>query len=168
MKWRLFSIAAVLSCALGVGVAASWIRSHSVYDQIWCGSPLGRHQCVWESYSASFQFQRWPPGIPAGASVGVFTSLGKVLLQHAAYGRAAPGGSSRGYGWASDENVVPSFSYFYAVTGDMGRSGQWTVRQVTVRHWALVLLFAVLPLAWLLAPRRRNLRTAPRAAQGGS
>jgi len=165
MKWRLFSIAAVLSCVLGVGVAASWLRSYWVYDQISCGSALDRHQCVWKSYSASFQFPRWPPGIPEGGSVALLTSFGKVLLQRAVYSDGVPGGSSQGYGWSSDDNVIPSFSYFRAVTGDMNRNGQWTVHQATARHWALVLLFAVLPLAWLLASRRRDVRAAPVPAQ---
>ena len=164
MKWRLFSIAAVLSCVLGVGVTASWIRSYWVYDQVSCGSALGRHPCAWTSYSASFQAPRWPPAIPERASAALFTSFGKVLLQHAVYRDGVPAGSPQGYGWSSDKNIIPSFSYFHAVTGDMNRNGQWAVRQATAPHWALVLLFAALPLAWLRVSRRRR-RAVPGRAQ---
>jgi len=80
---------------------------------------------------------------------------GKILLQQAVYDdEPLPAMAARGYGWSSDENVIPSFSYFHAVTGDMSRKGHWTVRQITVPHWALVPLFAILPAAWLFARRR--------------
>lgn len=169
MKPRLFAIVAVLSCLLGAGVAVSWARSYWVYDHVSCGSALDRHQCVWRSYSASYEFQRWPPGIPRGASDAVLVSFGKILLQHADYGEEpVPRASAHGYGWSSDDNVIPSFSYFYAVTGDMTRSGQWTVRQVTAPHWALVLLFTALPVAWLFVSHRRVVRHVPDPAQDTS
>jgi hypothetical protein len=159
MKGRLFTVAAALSCLLAIGVAASWVRSYWVYDQVSCGS--NSYQCAWMSYGASFQFPRWPPGIPEGASSAVLTCFGKVLLQQAVYSEEPPPGTgSRGYGWSSDPNVIPSFSYFYAVTGDMTGKGHWTVRQVTARHWALLMLFAVLPVAWLFASHRRTVRYA--------
>ena len=157
MKRRLLAIAAALSCLLAVGAAASWVRSYWAYDQVSCGSVSDRFRCGWESYEASFQFPRWPPGIPKGASGTAVTSLGKVLLQQAAYSEEPlPGAASRGYGWSSDENVIPSFGYLHAVTGDMNGRGHWTVSQVSVRHWALALLFALLPAAWLLTWRRRK------------
>ena len=163
MKRRLFPIAAVVSCLLGAGVMTSWVRSYWVYDQVSCGSALDPHQSAWKSHRASFEFSRWPPGIPDGASGSVMTSFGKVLLQHAVY-RDEPLHGTHGYGWSSDDNVIPSFSYSYAVTRDMRRSGYWTVRQLTARHWALVLLFAVLPAAWLFVSRRRALRLTREAA----
>jgi hypothetical protein len=167
MKRRLFTVAAALSCLLAVGVAASWVRSYWVYDQVSCGSMQDGHQCAWESYGASSQFVRWPPGIPKGASGMVLTCFGKVLLEQAIYNEEPlRRTASRGYGWSSDDNVIPSFSYFYAVTGDMTREGYWTIRQGTVRHWALELLFAVLPVAWLFASGQRRVRHAPVPTQG--
>lgn len=65
-----------------------------------------------------------------------------------------PGTGAHGYGWSSDDNAIPSFSYLYAVTGVMSGRGHWTVRQATVRHWALALLFALLPAAWLFVWRK--------------
>ena len=167
MKRRLFALAAALSLLLGVGVAVSWVRSYWVYDQVSYGSALDRHQYAWVSYSASFEFARWPPGIPKGASGAVLTSSGTVLLEDAVYSEEPLGRtSSHGYGWSSDDGVIPGFSYFHAITGDMNRSGHWTVRQVTARHWALVLLFSVLPIAWLIASRQRAVRHAADPAQG--
>jgi hypothetical protein len=170
MTGRLFTVAAVLSGLLAAGAAASWARSYLVYDQVSCGSVTDRYPCGWKSYDASFAFPRWPPGIPEGAWGAALTCYGKVLLEQAVYREdPLPGTTARGYGWASDENVIPSFSYFYAVTGDMTRGGHWTVRQVTARHWALVLLFAVLPVAWVCASYRLTARRAHRAvrSQGG-
>ncbi len=167
MKRRLFTVVAALSCLLAAGVAASWARSYWVYDQVSCSPVPDRYQCAWRSYGASFQFSSWPPGIPKGASGAVLTCFGKILLEQAVYSEEpVRGTASHGYGWSSDDNVIPSFSYFYAVTGDMNRSGHWTVRQVTARHWALVLLFAVLPSAWLFASRRRAVRHALDPTQG--
>ena len=167
MKRRLFTIAVGLSCLLGIGTAASWARSYWVYDQVSCGYAPYSDQCAWKSYSASFQFAGWPPGIPKGASSAVLTSFGKILLQHAVYSEEPLRGvSPHGYGWSSDDNVIPRFSYFYAVTGDMNRSGHWIVRQVTATHWALLLLCAVLPVAWLFTSRRRFVRRVPDPAQG--
>jgi hypothetical protein len=155
VKRRLFTVAAALSCLLAVAVTASWLRSYWVYDQVACGSAGDRYPCAWKSYDASFQFSRWPPGIPKGASGAVLTSFGKVLFQQALYSEEpVRETASRGYAWSSDGNVIPSFSYLQVVAGDMNRSGHWTVRQITARHWALVLLFAVVPVAWLFASRR--------------
>jgi hypothetical protein len=166
MKRRLFTVAAALSCLLAVGVAASWVRSYWVYDQVSCGSVLDRFQCAWRSYGASFQFPGWPPGIPKGASGAVLTSFGKILLKQAIHSEEPLRGTAHGYAWSSDENVIPSFSYFYAITGSMNDRGHWTVRQVTVRHWALMLLFAVLPVAWMFASRRRAVPYALDPTQG--
>ena len=161
MKWHLFTVAAVLSSLLAVGVAASWVRSYTIYDHLSCGSTLDRYRCAWSSYDASFPFTRWPLGIPAGASEAVLICYGKIFFKRATHNDdALPAMAARGYGWSSDENVIPSFSYFYAVTGDMNGKGHWKVLQVTVRHWALALLFALLPAAWLFAWRRRGVRYA--------
>jgi hypothetical protein len=155
MARRLFRIAGILSGVIALAVAASWVRSYWVYDQISCG----HQQCAWTSYSAPFEFTRWPPAIPEGASSALLTSFGKISLRQAVYSEEPRlDASSRGYGWSSDENVIPSFSYSYAVTSDMSRSGHWTVRQISIRHWALVLLFAVFPVAWVLGSRRRRRR----------
>jgi hypothetical protein len=127
-----------------------------MYDQVSCGSGPDHFRCAWTSYDASFQFPRWPPGIPKGASSAVLLCFGKILLQQALHDeqprRRTP---AAGYGWASDTNVIPSFSYVYAVTDDMNGRGNWTVRQATFRHWALVVLFTVLPAAWLFVSSRR-------------
>jgi hypothetical protein len=151
MKRRLFTVAAALSCLLALASAASWLRSYWVYDQLSCGA----YGCAWQSYDASFRFPRWPPGIPQGATSAALTAFGKIQLKQAVHhGKALPATVAGGYGWSSDHNAIPSFSYFYAVTGDMKGQGEWTVRQLTVRHWALVLLFALLPAAWLFTRRR--------------
>jgi len=155
MKRRLFSVAAMLSCLLAVAVASSWVRSYWVYDQLSCDAALDR--CTRKSYDASFQFPRWPPAIPEGASRAALICFGKIFLQQAVYSEEPlREGTPAGYGWSSDDNAIPSFSYLYAVTGDMSREGHWTVRQVTVQHWALVLLFMLLPAASLLVRRRRT------------
>jgi hypothetical protein len=128
-----------------------------VYDQLSCGSPSDRYRCTWKSYGAAFQFPRWPPAIPDGAWGALLTSFGKILLREAVYSEEPlPAAGARGYGWSSDSNIIPSFSYFYAVTGDMTRDGHWTVRQATVRHWALMLVFAIVPAAWMVARSRRR------------
>lgn len=163
MKRRLFTIVAFLSCLLAIGVVASWVRSYRVYDQILCGSEVERYPCAWRAYDVSFKFSAWPPGIPKGASSSILTSVGKILFQHAVYSREPLSGiSPHGYHWSSDGNVIPSFSFIYAVTGDQSRSGHWTVWQLTVRHWALVLLLTILPVAWLLVARGRVVARGPR------
>jgi len=116
-----------------------------------------RYHCALKSYAASFPFPAWPPGIPNGSSGAVLTSGGKVLLQQAVYVEA-PLHQAQGYAWSSDDNVLPSFSYVHAVTGDMSRSGHWIVRQATVRHWAVLSLFVILPAVWLVVSRRRVIR----------
>ena len=167
MKRRLFTAVAILSCLLALGAAISWVRSYSAYDQLSCGSALDRYRCTWRSYDASFRFSRWPPGIPEWASGAALICYGKIFLAQAVYSEdPVPVTGARGYGWSSDENVIPSFSYFYAVTGTMNDRGHWKVLQVTVRHWALVLLFALLPAAWLFAWRRRTVRYMPGRTQG--
>lgn len=158
MKRRLFTVAAVVSCLLALGVSASCVRSYWVYDHVSCGPVAGRSRCAWTAYSPTFQFPRWPPGIPKGASAAVLTSFGKILLERRVYSEEPLREPARGHGWSSDDNAIPSFSYGYAVTGDMNGRGHWTVRHVTVRHWALMVLFAALPAAWLLASSRRAVR----------
>jgi len=154
MKWRLFAGAAVLSALLAAGVAASWVRSYTVYDQLSCGSALDR--CAWNSYDASFPFTRWPPGLPAGASQAVLICFGTISFRQAVHNEEAlPATAMRAYGWRSDENTIPGFSYFHAVTGSMDGRGHWKVLQISLRHWALLLVFALLPAAWLVAWRRR-------------
>jgi hypothetical protein len=155
---RLFAAAAVLSLLLAIAAAASWVRSYWTYDQVSCGAAdLGG--CEWKSYDASFPFPRWPPGMPAGASSAVLICFGKILLQQSTYSAQSTGAPWRGYAWSSDANILPTFSYLHAVTGDMSGKGQWTVRQATAPHWALVLSFAALPVAWLVAWRHRNVRS---------
>jgi len=120
---------------------------------------LDRYHCALKSYAASFPFPAWPPGIPENSSGAVLTSAGKVLLQQAIYmEEPLHETGAQGYSWASDDNVVPSFSYLHAVTGDMTRSGHWIVRQATVRHWAVASLFVILPAVWLVVLRRRIVR----------
>jgi hypothetical protein len=162
VKPRLFTVAAILSSLLALGTAVSWVRSYWVYDFVSCGSASGRYPCNWNSYGTSFRFSRWPPGIPQGASSAVVVSYGKILFQQAVHGEEPLSGMPlQAYSWSSDDNVIPSLSYSYAATRDMAGKGRWTVRQATVRHWALVLLFALLPAAWLFAV----LRPATRPAQ---
>ena len=149
-------MAAALSCLLALGTAASWVRSYWVYDLVSCGAASGPYQCAWNSYGTGFRFSRWPPAIPQGASSAVLTSFGKVLFEQAVHSDEPLSGEPlQAYGWSSDDNVIPSLSYSYAVARDMAGKGRWTVRQATVRHWALVLIFALLPAAWALASLRR-------------
>ncbi len=156
-RLRPTAVAAALSCLLALAAAMSWVRSYLVYDQMSCGSMLDRHRCTWKSYGASLQFPRWPPGIPEGNSRAVLICFGKILVEQTVYSEdPLPLVAPPGYSWSSDGNVIPSFSYFHAVTGDMNHRGHWTVRRATARHWALVLLFALLPAAWLLVRRRRT------------
>ena len=167
MKRHLFAIVAILSSLLAVGTSTSWVRSYKTYDHVSCGSALDRYRCTWKSYGASFSFMRWPLGIPAGASQAVLICNGKILLEQAVHSEEVlPATALRGYAWSSDENVIPSFSYLYAVTGAMNDRGHWKVLQVTVRHWALVLLFALLPTVWLFGWWRRAMRDAPHRTQG--
>jgi hypothetical protein len=157
MKRRLFTVAAILSCVLALGAVTSWVRSYSVYDQLSCGSGPDLFRCTWKSYGVPFEFSRWPPGIPESASRAALICFGKIFFRQGMYrNEPLPATGPHGYGWSSDDNVIPSFSYFYAVTGDMTRKGHWTVLQVTLQHWSLVLLFALLPAARLFAWRRRK------------
>jgi hypothetical protein len=157
MKKRLLNVATILSALLALAAAASWARSYRVYDEFSCGYATERHRCAWQAYAASFQFSRWPPGIPEGASGVVLICFGKIFMQQGVYSNVPLQSMPplTAHTWASDSNVIPSFSYFQAVTGDMTRPGHWLVRQVSLRHWALVLLFALLPAARLFAWRRR-------------
>jgi hypothetical protein len=151
-----------MSCLLAAVVTADWARSYRVYDQLSCGSTSERYRCAWKSYAASFHFPAWPPGIPKEASSAVLTSSGNVLLQQAVYIEQPLGETgAHGYAWSSDDSAAPGFSYFYAVTGDMSRSGHWMVRQASFRHWAVLLPFVILPLVWLVAWRRRGIGHAP-------
>ena len=118
-----------MSLLLAVAVAASWVRSYWVFDRVSCAS----YRCTWESFDARVQFSRWPPGMPLAAS-------------------------GQRWGWASDENVIPSFSYLQAVTADTTHSGHWAIRQLSLRHGALLLLLALLPAAWLIVWSRRSAR----------
>lgn len=150
---RLFTLAAALSVLLAFGVTASWVRSYWVFDRVSCAS----YRCTWESFDARLQFSRWPPGMPRGASSAVLASSGKIFVERRTY-YSEPLAHSKGWSWASDDSVIPSFSYLEAVTGDVARNGHWAVRQASVRHGALLLLLAVLPAAWLIAWSRRSAR----------
>ena len=162
MKRHIFTVAAALSCLLALAAAASWVRSYWVYDVVSCGAASSAYQCTRKAYDSSARFSRWPPGIPLGASSAVLTSFGKLLFQQAVHSDdPLLGAELDSHGWSSDDNAIPSFSYFYAVTRDMTGRGRWTVRQATLRHWALVLLFALLPCAWLLAAVRRGRQPDP-------
>lgn len=155
MMRRLFAIAAVFSCLIALAAAAFWIRSYFVFDQVSCTE---RFRCAWASFDRDFRFSRWPPRMPDSAARAALTSFGKILFEQRRYRSeplaAAPGAA----GWALDDNVIPSFSYFHTLTADMTRGGHWTVRQITLRHWALVVLFALLPAAWLIAWAREGER----------
>ena len=74
-----------------------------------------------------------------------------------ALGRTEPLTAARDHAWASDDNIIPTFSYAYAVTRDMSGTGWWTIREVTMPHWALVALLAMTPGAWLLSWRRQGI-----------
>lgn len=150
---RLFAIAAALSCLIALAAAASWIRSYQVLDRVSCSERL---RCAWESYDRDFQFQRWPPGMRRNASRAALSAFGKIFLEQRSY-RSEPlaGAATAASGWASDGDVIPSFSYFHAITADGTRAGHWSVRQITLRHWVLVALFALLPAAWLIGWARR-------------
>lgn len=143
-----------MSLLLAVAVAASWVRSYWVFDRVSCAS----YRCTWESFDARVQFSRWPPGMPGGASSALLASSGKVFIERRIYYSEPLAASGHGWGWASDENVIPSFSYLQAVTADMTHSGHWAIRQLSVRHGALLLLLALLPAAWLIGWSRRSAR----------
>jgi hypothetical protein len=151
---RLFTLATILSLLLAAAATAAWVRSYWVYDRVSCAS----YRCTWESFDARLQFSRWPPAMPGGASSAVLASSGKIFVERRIYHSEPLAASGQRWGWASDENVIPSFSYLQAVTADMTRSGHWAVRQVSVRHGALLLLLALLPAAWLIAWSRRSAR----------
>ena len=153
MRRRLLGITSALSTLACLGVLASWVRSYRVYDQVACADTLAAHSCSWNAYPSAHQFTRWPPAAPEGAVGTVLTSLGKVSVSWNSYS-AAPHRSAWGYGWRSDTNIIPSFSYFYAKTGDMVRAGSWTVIQASVRHWALATIFSVAPVVWVWKRRR--------------
>jgi len=158
MTKRRTAIAVVsrVSSVLLLLAAASWMRSYFAYDQIAFGTFAGG-RWAWTAYSPSYSYTRWPPEVPKGASLTLLTCFGKIYLHETTYHRegerlAAP----HDHGWASDGNIIPSFSYFYAVTRDMSGNGWWTIRQATMRHWALVALFAWAPIVWLRASRRKG------------
>jgi len=112
-----------------------------VYDQVSCGSAGDslsmRLEVLWRLVPV-FALAARHPKEPRGA---VLTSFGKILLEQAIHARNLRAGRRSGYGWSSDDNVIPSFSYFHAVTDDMNGRGHWTVRQLPARHWALVAAF---------------------------
>ena len=155
-KHRVLTSASLISLAVLAVVATSWIRSYWVYDQVSCRTDQGVRGCHWQTYSASYPFTSWPPSLPEGTSIGVLICFGKIYFRENVHGDQLPAPRPRGFAWASDSNAIPSFSYFYAVTGDMSGKGYWTVRQITLPHGALVVLFGVIPLATLLQLRRRS------------
>jgi hypothetical protein len=157
MKRRAFTIAAILSSLMAVAVAIAWARSYWIHDQVSCGSVPGPFSCALDAHEASFAPSSWPPPVPVIATLDVLTSAGKILLRQRVHheGMLPPPGA-RGHGWSSDDNVIPNFSYLEATTGDMQGAGHWVVRQASVPHWALVLLFAAPPAVWLIARRRRQ------------
>jgi hypothetical protein len=160
MKRRLFATVSSVSSALLLLATASWTRSYWVYDEFAFGT-FDHGQWAWTAYSASYPFTRWPPAAPKGASLTLLTCFGKLSFHENLHHSDAEGrGAARGQTWASDDNIIPSFSYLYAVTGDMSGNGWWTIRQVTMRHWALVALFALAPTAWLRSSRRKGQRAA--------
>ena len=158
MKRRSLAAISLVSALFLCAVVASWIRSYWVYDQVAFGA-FAHGRWAWSAYSASYPFARWPPAVPQGASHTLLTCFGKIYFHGTVYhGDSQRGVAAPGRTWASDDNILPSFSYLYAVTSDMSGKGWWTIRQVTTRHWALAVLFALLPLAWLRASQRRTWR----------
>ena len=156
MKRRTFAAVSLVSSALLLVAAASWIRSYWVYDQVAFGD-FADGRWAWTAYSAPYAFTAWPPAAPKGASLTLLTCFGKVYWRETVHhGDAERLGAARGYAWASDDNIIPSFSFLHAVTGDMGGKGWWAIREVTMRHWALVALFAMAPMAWLRASTRKG------------
>lgn len=151
---RLFTLLAAVSLLLALGVGASWVRSYRVYDRLSCAS----YRCGWESFDARAEFSRWPPAMPRGATTALLAASGKILVERRLYYSEPLASSSKGWGWASDDNVIPSFAYLQVVTADVTRDGHWAIRQMSLRHGALLLLLAVLPAAWLIAWSRRSAR----------
>lgn len=150
---RLFTLLASVSLVLALGVSASWVRSYRVIDRVSCAS----YSCAWQSFDTRLEFSRWPPALPRGATTALLASSGKISFERRVY-HSEPLASASGWGWASDDNVIPSFAYLQVVTADMTRDGHWAVRQMSMRHGALLLLLAALPAAWLIAWSRRNSR----------
>jgi hypothetical protein len=158
MMKRRTAIAVVsrVSSVLLLLAAASWMRSYFAYDQVSFGR-FADGRWAWTAFSPSHPFTRWPPAAPKGASHTLLTCAGKIFGHESVYhGDGERLAAARGHGWASDDNVIPSFSYFYAATGDVSGTGWWTTRQVTMRHWALVALFALAPMVWFRTSRRKS------------
>lgn len=153
---RILTAVSLISLIALAVVATSWIRSYWVYDQLSCGSDQGLRGCRWQAYSAAYNFPGWPPELPEGTSVGVLICFGKIFLRGNRHTDLLPADHSRPFAWASDSNAIPSFSYLYAVTGAMDGRGYWTVRQLSLPHWPLVLLFGALPVVALRQWRRRT------------
>jgi hypothetical protein len=148
---RVLGACRVVSLVFLIVVAALWVRSYWIYDELSYGADrVPRFQ--WTAYPAAHDFRRWPPAPPPGATHTLLTCFGKVFYREDVYDPAARGGGAVGRAWASDENVLPSFSYSRVETGDMTRPGRWKLRQATLRHWLPAVLFAVLPLTWLERP----------------
>lgn len=156
MKRRTFAAVSCVSSVLLLVTAASWLRSYCVYDQVAFGT-FADGRWAWTAYRHSYPFTRWPPAAPKGASLTLLTCFGKIYMHETAFHSDAERvATARGHAWASDDNIIPSFSYLHAVTGDVSGKGWWTIRQVTMRHWALVALFTLAPMVWLWASRRKG------------
>ncbi len=146
---RIGTMTVGVSAALLAAVLALWLRSYWIYDQV----SWGTNGWTWIPYPKAYQFSRWPPAAPDGTVWKVLTVDGKLYFNSDSY-REAPFRSARGSGWQSDNNIIPSFSYLYATTGDMTREGTWTVIQASVRLWAIATILGVLPVAWGVRRRR--------------
>ncbi len=157
MKRRVFAAVSSISLVLLLATTASWIRSYWLYDQVAYGT-LAHGRWTWSTYGVPYSFTRWPPERPKGASHTLLTCFGKIYFRQDVHHTEAPepGSSARDYSWASDENIIPSFSALVVHTADMSGSGWWTLRQVTVRHWAIVVILSCAPVAWLRASRRER------------
>jgi hypothetical protein len=146
---RALNIASAVAAVMLLGLFSGWIRSYWIYDQI----SWGAKGWAWMPYPATHMFSKWPPAAPEG-TVGVFLiTRGELYLNSYSYS-AARLTASHGHAWRSDDNIIPSFSYFYAKTGDMERDGTWRVVQGSVRIWAVVLFVGLLPAVWAVKKRR--------------
>jgi hypothetical protein len=162
VKRRLFAIASALSFILFLAVCLLWIRSHAAIDIVCVGRQdaggIRIEHFDWDRYPYG---SGWPPPKPAWARLTVLSFSGKLRVAESSQ-LAEPTRRARISSWSSDDNIVPSFSYWHSVSPDIRGGGAWLVRHVTARHWAVAVIFAALPAVHLATLLTRRILTRKR------